>query len=149
VSAPYPTIPAGARTGLLLFGAAFKGENDGQYLRAAGLTCSVVDTDPARLSAMEKEYPPTWAYVCADAFRFVHDAVLRGARYDVVSADPFTGEATRTLRLIPALEALTNMMLVVGIEELAMHDHRTRGYETIKRNASWRWLVSRRVEGVK
>jgi hypothetical protein len=141
VSAPYPTIPAGARTGLLLFGAAFKGENDGQYLRAAGLTCSVVDTDPARLSAMEKEYPPTCAYVCADAFRYVHDAVLRGAAWDVVSADPFTDEATRVLHMLDKLDLIWSELLVVGVMNRDAGDPRLAGFDVIRRNDEWSWAA--------
>jgi hypothetical protein len=107
----YPPIPNDAQTGLLLFGAYFKGENDGRFLHDAGLTCTVIDNQQHLLDAMAPDYPDSWEFICADAFDY---AQATDRTWDVVSVDPSSPEEPRTLRWADTFRKLANMMTIVG-----------------------------------
>lgn len=112
---PYPAIPYGAQTGLLLFGAYFKGRNDGRFFLESGLTATVVDNNPELLAAMQQEYPSSWKFVLDDAFSFMGRALEAGRRWDVVSADPSLPEEPRVLTCLNTLQMLSTRMTVVGM----------------------------------
>lgn len=137
----YPSIPVGARTGLLLFGAAFNGENDGAHLLHAGLTCEVVDTDPQRLAVMKAEYPAGWTFTQADAFEFAAQAQEEGRTWDVVSVDPFSSEEQRSLDAIEAWASLATRLVVVGAQRATIAARGPSGWHEVKRNDRWSWLV--------
>jgi hypothetical protein len=138
----YPVLPTNGKTGLLLFGAAFQGDNDGQYLRAAGYTCTVVDIDAERIEQMRPLYPDDWTFVCADAYRFASDAIKRGARWDVVSVDPFTDQADLVFAAIETLFVpLSIMLTVVGVQSKNFALCRKRKYAIIERNSEWAWIA--------
>lgn len=138
---PYPPIPKEAKTGLLVFGAYFKGANDGQHLHNAGLDCTVVDNNQELLDAMKPHYPDSWDFVCADAFEFAstHNAV--GRQWDVVSVDPSRPEEPRVLEAVGLWVALARMMVVIG--------HRVRfdsWWEQVERppdsSEPWVWMYT-------
>jgi len=120
VIAPVGPFPAellvGARSALFLFGAGFLGANDAIHALKAGVPGTVVDTDRGKLDEMRLLYPHTWKFVCRDVFADVADRRRRQRRWDVVSADPFTGDtADRCLTLLPDLLALANRALVLTV----------------------------------
>ncbi len=95
----YPThLLEGCERGLLLFGAAFLGLNDGIHMLDAGLACTVVDIDPVKLTEMWEAYPKEcgWTFLHDDAWEYAEKAELAiGAGllepFDVVSVDSWTG----------------------------------------------------------
>lgn len=86
---PFPDYPLrAARTGLVLFAAAFQGRQDAYWFAHYGVRTTCVDTDAAGLAKMRELYPSDWEFVHDDAWDFA-----RGANahvWDVVSLDPFT-----------------------------------------------------------
>jgi len=136
----YPPIPHEATTGLLLFGCAHKGDNDGVHFLKAGLRSHVIDIDPARIEAMRPGYPDEWSFIMADAYRFASDATRRGQRWDVVSVDPFSEDADLVFAGIDSLwKPLARMRLVVGIENKNVSIAQRRGYEIMPRSRGWSW----------
>lgn len=144
VGVMYPDIPEEARTGLCLFGAAFNGANDAAFMLDADLTVTVVDTDAAALTEMEKHYPSDWKFVCCDAFRFARDAGTRGARWDVVSVDPFTNLMSAVVRRWALFDKLTTMMLVIGARPDDDLKYLPDVAQEMKRSGIASWLVLRR-----
>jgi hypothetical protein len=123
---PYPThVLEGCETGLVLFAAAFLGHNDAIHFAEAGLRALCVDVDEGRLREMEQLYPAAWGFHAADAWEFARNVRTRPI-VDVVSVDPFTGDAME--RAVSSLElwcSLARRAVVVGIT-LDL----TRGYAT-------------------
>lgn len=73
---------------LCLFCCLFFGKADVIRVHDAGASrATLVDIDGPRLAEMRLLYPASWAYVTADYADFLRDAVGRGERYDVVTAD--------------------------------------------------------------
>lgn len=101
---PYPAeLLEGCETGLVLFAAAFLGHNDAIHFAEAGLKCCAVDTDVERVMAMRDLYPKNWCWHTEDAWSFAGGESLKpGPGWDAVSADTFTGSATR--RSLDSLE---------------------------------------------
>lgn len=100
---PYPaSLLEGCETGLVLFAAAFLGHNDAIHFAEAGMRCTCVDIDGARLAEMRALYPADWTFVEDDAWGFAQQQLARweylavsAIPADVVSVDTFTGSATR------------------------------------------------------
>jgi hypothetical protein len=117
-SGPYPKeLLPGCETALVLFGAAFLGANDAIHLADAGIAAvTVVDIDGDRLERMRALYPPTWRFVAADAFAFSATEREAGARYDLLSIDPFTGLMPRCREHLPVFLELARRALVLGVE---------------------------------
>lgn len=111
---PFPDeLLVGARSALFLFGAAFLGANDAVWALNAGVRSTVVDRDAERLEEMRTLYPASWRFVGEDVFEFIASA---SRRWDVVTADPFTGDtADRCLAMLPAFARITNDTLIVTI----------------------------------
>lgn len=85
---PYPAdVLDGCGTALLLFAGGFRGRNDGIHVCDAGAAAVCVDIDPSGLNEMERLYPTSWRFVCADAFGFAEKAAAAGDSWDVVSVD--------------------------------------------------------------
>jgi hypothetical protein len=91
---PYPSylLPKEG-TVLSLFSAGFLGWNDCIHFARAGLTCECVDTDADKLWEMASLYPSGWAFHVDDAWDFAERAAMAGRDWDVVSVDPFFGDA--------------------------------------------------------
>jgi hypothetical protein len=90
---PYPAhLLEGCETGLCLFAAAFLGHNDAIHFAEAGIRTTCCDTDAPRLEEMQRLYPADWEFHAVDAWQFADNAIAVGRKWDVVSADTFTGE---------------------------------------------------------
>ena len=105
ISADARVYPAylldGVETGLALFAAAYLGHNDSIHFARNDLVGTCVDTDRERLVQMSDLYPDDWRFYNEDAWDFAYQARIRGERWDVVSVDTFTGDATdRSVRTI-------------------------------------------------
>lgn len=79
-----------SKTALCVFAAEWHGRQDAYWLYEAGLTTTCVDLNDQKLDEMKRVYPDTWQFHSVDAFTFVQESA--GLRWDVVTADPFTGE---------------------------------------------------------
>ena len=139
---PYPAeIFDGARSALFLFGAGFLGANDAVYAMRAGVPGTVVDLDQGKLDEMRPIYPESWTFVCWDAFACITGSRTRS--WDVVSADPFTGEAAdRCLSMLHELAGLARRALTLTITP-ATPAQILDGWEatTMKRTRLADWLV--------
>lgn len=113
----YPTeILDGCETGLLLFAAAFLGINDAIHFARRDLACVCVDRDQQKLGEMAALYPSDWAFVEADAWDFARQARAVGRRWDAVSVDTFTGNATdRSIETIDLWCDLADRCITVTI----------------------------------
>jgi len=80
-------------TALCLFAAGFWGWNDGIHMVRKGLTCDFVDTDADKLWEMMTLMPEGHAFHVEDAWKFAAEAAHAGKEWDVVSVDPFMGNA--------------------------------------------------------
>jgi len=66
--------------------------NDVQFVREAGLkTVVCIDTDREKVALMRPKYPAEWTFLVEDAFEYMDRELPRGANYDIVMADPWTG----------------------------------------------------------
>jgi hypothetical protein len=91
---PYPSFMLPSEgTALALFAAGFHGWNDAIHFARAGLRTTCVDTDERKLVEMEAIYPADWSFRVSDAWEFAEHHVSEGIMYDVVSVDPFLGDA--------------------------------------------------------
>ena len=79
----------GAKTGLCVFAAEWHGRQDAFWLYEAGIKTTCVDIQGNKLQEMLRIYPREWAFRQMDAFEFISTTEVT---YDVVTADPFTGE---------------------------------------------------------
>ena len=90
---PYPVhLLEGCEDGLLLFGAAFLGANDGVHFLDAGLRSVVVDIDEPKLLGMEKLYPVDWSFIPADAWDITGLVGSWQRQWDAVSVDSWRGD---------------------------------------------------------
>lgn len=106
----------GSGTALVLFAAAFGGENDAAHIWDAGLDGTCVDVDSAALFAMTGAYPG-WTFAPADAFDYARAAAAAGKAWDVVTLDPFTGDTMdRVIESLPVFCALARNLVVAGTD---------------------------------
>lgn len=91
---PYPThlLPE-TGTALGLFAAGFWGWNDCVWFAQHGLQTTCVDVDKDKLFEMSQVYPDGWEFRVEDAWEFAERATHDGRTWDVVSVDPFMGDA--------------------------------------------------------
>jgi hypothetical protein len=100
---PYPShLLEGCETGLVLFAAAFLGHNDAIHFAEAGLRTTCIDNDGTRLREMRALYPSEWNFFNYDAWEYARECSYDEVEWDAVSADTFTGSATR--RSLDSLE---------------------------------------------
>jgi len=146
---PYPVhLFEGCETGLVLFAAAFLGHNDAIHFAEAGLRTTCVDIDGDRLEEMRDIYPSDWSFRGQDAFRFAELRREDAERWDVVSADPFTGEAMhRTIESLDLWCSLARKAAVVGITRVLLDSYTTpEGWRSslFHRTNDIYWLVLER-----
>lgn len=101
----------GCETALVLFAAAFHGQQDAVWMADAGLKATCVDVDAARLNEMAVAYPDGWEYVVGDAFEY---AMLTERRWDVVSVDCPTNLFGRCAEMLPVWCLLAGRAVVLG-----------------------------------
>ena len=125
----------GSRTALCLFAAAFGGKQDAAWLEEAGLRTTCVDTDEARLREMRDVYPDAWEFVHGDALEVISRYAEEGMRFDVVTADPFTGTTMEaTAEAIRELCAVARELVIVGVDR----------WTTIDAPAGWQIVDTRK-----
>jgi hypothetical protein len=91
---PYPgNLLPEAGTGLALFAAGFLGHNDVIHMARKEMQVTCVDVNADKLWEMAEIYPEGWEFHADDAWEFAERAVLAGRTFDVVSIDPFFGDA--------------------------------------------------------
>lgn len=105
-------------TVLCLFCAAFGGRQDAAFLRDAGLKrVRCVDRDVVKIQEMAPLYPD-FSFATDDVFEMlwgVKEPVDEFRRWDVITADPWTGNMDERLRgFLPALLAMTKRVLILG-----------------------------------
>lgn len=91
---PYPSylLPKHG-TALALFAAGFHGWNDVVHFARAEMRIDCVDVDGNKLWEMAELYPGGCAFHVEDAWEFAERAFKAERRWDVVSVDPFLGDA--------------------------------------------------------
>ncbi len=91
---PYPAnlLPEGG-TALSLFSAGFHGWNDVIHMARKKMIVTCVDVDVDRLWEMSTLYPLGMEVHVEDAWEFAREALSAGRTWDVVSVDPFMGDA--------------------------------------------------------
>ncbi len=91
---PYPAhaLPAGG-SALALFSAGFHGWNDVIHMARKNMQIDCVDVDADRLWEMTELYPQPIHFHVEDAWEFASEAAAEGREWDVVSVDPFMGDA--------------------------------------------------------
>lgn len=102
----------GCETGLVLFAAAFMGQQDALWLHDAGVTATCVDHDADFLDRMQGLYPSDWYFVCADVYEYA-DAV-RG-KWDVVSVDSPTNHFERCADMVAVFCSLARRLVILGV----------------------------------
>jgi hypothetical protein len=91
---PYPAyLLREGETALALFAAGFHGWNDVIHFARNGMTAICVDSDADKLWQMSEVYPEGWSFYVDDAWDFAVHRAEHGITYDVVSVDPFSGDA--------------------------------------------------------
>jgi hypothetical protein len=111
----YPRhVLVGCDDALVLFAAAFYGQQDAVWMADAGITTTCVDTDTVRLEEMRGVYPDGWEFVTADAFEF---AVGTDRQWDVVSIDCPSNLFDRCAELLPLWARIARKVVVLGSGE--------------------------------
>lgn len=143
----YPTdLLHGCRTGLLLFGAGFLGENDGRWFRRQGIHSIVVDRDAEKLAEMRREYPGDWAFLAGDAFEYAERYARAGLRFDAVSVDPPLHMLDDCFDLLPLWLSLSNHLLTLTSRDGVTWQGEGWRMSTITRVAgSTQWLVCEKL----
>jgi hypothetical protein len=104
----------GCSDALVLFAAAFYGQQDAVWMAEAGLQATCVDIDDGKLREMMDAYPESWTYVNGDAFEFS----LRTERtWDVVSIDCPSNMFDRCAELLPLWCRIARRVIVLGSGE--------------------------------
>lgn len=144
---PYPSylLPKGG-SALALFAAGFLGWNDVIHFARAGMQIECVDTDKERLYEMSTIYCPVIFHV-ADAWEFAERAALEGREWDVVSVDPFFGDAAEkaweTIYLwVTLAKELVTLTVKPDTQLKAPEGWRT---SLFPRSGNASWLVMRRA----
>jgi hypothetical protein len=98
-------------TGLVLFAAAFYGQQDAVWFAEAGLTTTCIDLDTQKLEEMQAAYPSDWEYVTRDAFLY---ATFTYGHWDVVSLDPPSNLFDKCATLLPLWCNLADRAVILG-----------------------------------
>jgi hypothetical protein len=101
----------GCETALVLFAAAFHGQQDAIWMVDAGLTGTCVDIDEVKLGEMHGAYPDGWEFVCKDAFLY---ATFTYRHWDVVSLDPPSNLFAKCAALLPLWCGLASHAVILG-----------------------------------
>lgn len=145
---PYPAyvLPVYG-TGLCLFAAGFLGWNDVIHMVRNEMKIDCVDVDKEKLWEMASLYPSGLAYHVEDAWAFAERAVHDGRKWDVVSVDPFFGDAAsrawETLYLWTSLASQAVTLTVKTDTHLNVPDGWTGSF--FPRSDSAAWLVMQRA----
>jgi hypothetical protein len=89
---PANVLPSGG-TALCLFSAGFLGWNDVIHMVRSEMRVTCVDVDKDKLFEMATIYPAGLELHVEDAWEFANEAATAGRTWDVVSVDPYMGNA--------------------------------------------------------
>lgn len=101
----------GCDSALVMFCAAFGGNQDARWVRDAGLTATCIDLDQPKLHAMANSYPKDWRFLCGDVYEFPASTT---DMWDVVTLDPFTNQFDRCAGMIDDWCRLARHAVVIG-----------------------------------
>lgn len=76
-----------------MFAAGFHGWNDVVHMARKNMVVTCVDTNADKLWAMAEIYPQGWEFAVDDAWEWAENAIYAERKFDVVSVDPFFGDA--------------------------------------------------------
>ena len=107
---PRHVLP-GCDTALVLFAAAFYGQQDAVWIAEAGLTATCVDLDHNKLEEMRDAYPDDWEFVAGDVFEYVSRT---NDRWDVVSIDCPSNLFAHCAAFVPVWCILARKAVVLG-----------------------------------
>jgi hypothetical protein len=108
----YPRhLLVGCETGLVLFAAAFHGQQDAVWFAEAELLTTCVDLDSEKLAEMQRMYPAEWEFGAVDVFEF---ASSTERKWDIVSLDPPSNLFDRCAELLPLWCLLANRAVILG-----------------------------------
>jgi hypothetical protein len=104
----------GCADALVLFAAAFHGQQDAVWMAEAGLRTTCVDIDQEKLREMMDAYPDSWSFVQADVFEF---SIRTERRWDVVSIDCPSNLFERCADLMPLWCRIAKRVVVLGCDK--------------------------------
>lgn len=90
-------LPEGG-TALSLFSAGFLGRNDVIHFARKSMRIDCVDVDREKMWDMAMIYPQVMTFHVKDAWEFTVEAFESGQKWNVVSVDPFMGDAADKAR---------------------------------------------------
>ena len=112
----YPTSALeGLASAFVGFAGGFSGRQDSAHIHQAGLQAVCVDRDPDRLMGMRDLYPDNWEFVTADVYQYATMRYAQGARFDVVSLDPYTSQFQECANYIDLWCRLAMSVIVIGV----------------------------------
>jgi len=145
---PYPSYLLPQKgDALALFGAGFHGWNDVVHFARQGLITDVVDVDGDKLMEMAIIYPPGIITHEVDAWDYAEGAAAIGQQWDVVSVDPFLGDAAeRAWDSLYLWCSLARQMLTLTVTPRARTFNLLDGWTSsfFPRSANAAWMVLRR-----
>jgi hypothetical protein len=145
---PYPSyLLPDEGSALALFAAGFMGWNDAVHFARQGLAGTCVDVDAERLFDMSTIYPEGWSFHVEDAWEYAERAHERGEQWDVVSVDPFMGDAAeRAWRDLYLWCALARSLVTLTVSS-ETHLNAPEGWtgSFFPRGSSAAWLVMQRA----
>lgn len=144
----YPTeILPRCSTALVLFAAAFLGEQEAVWIEEAGMMATCVDNDAERLREMKELYPARWSFVPFDAYDFAKRVKSARMQWDLVSVDCPSGAFPKCERLLPLWCSLARVAVVLGTapgRRVTAPDG-WRVSRTIRRSPIANWTVLERL----
>lgn len=124
----YPTETlSGLATAFVGFCGGFDGRQDCAHIAASGLEAVCVDRSAARLEGMRDLYPSSWRFIEADVYEYADQRYAQGARYDVVSLDPYTNQFQECADHVELWCSLARVAVIMG----------TGRQTTLKRPSGW------------
>lgn len=145
---PYPAylLPKHG-TALGLFAAGFHGWNDIIHFARKQMRVDCVDLDSDKLWEMAALYPSGFAFHAEDAWDFADRALKKGRKWDVVSVDPFLGDAAeRAWKDIYLWSGIARNLVTLTVASDA-HLNVPQGWtaDFFPRSSSAAWMVLRRA----
>jgi hypothetical protein len=145
---PYPSylLPRGG-TALSLFSAGFHGWNDAIHMARSEMCVDCVDTDSDKLFEMSLVYPAGWEFHAEDAWEYAEREAARKRTWNVVSVDPFMGDAAERAWQTLYLWCKLARDLVTLTVHSDTHLNVPEGWKSsfFPRSSDVAWLVLRRA----
>ncbi len=104
----------GLSTAFVGFAGGNYGRQDCAFIQAAGLEAVCVEKDAARLEELKAAYPASWQYVDQDVYEYARLRHAQGARWDVVSLDPYTNLFQDAADQLPLWCSIARRYVILG-----------------------------------